>query len=123
MFCRTLRRPGFRVLLLISQGKIDAVCPALWRVGEDILLHAGKPERAGHAAYAGKQIRPVNGIQRKQPGQRIPGDPPPTRGTGNLFLCRWNNLLGQKPQIVVCATGAELGIFVGRGTRGSSPDH
>ena len=46
------RIPG--LALLISQGKVHTVRPTLWLVGEDVLLHAGKPEGAGHAPYTGK---------------------------------------------------------------------
>lgn len=85
-------------------------------MGEDIVLHSGKPERAGHTAYTGKQIRPVDGVQSKQAGQRIPSDPPPGRYAGKLFLCRGDDLSGQEPQIVVRAAGARLGVFEGRRT-------
>lgn len=40
--------------LLIPQRRVHTIRPTLWLTGEDVLLHAGKPEEAGHAAYAGK---------------------------------------------------------------------
>ena len=46
------RVPGLP--LLVPQGEVDAVRPALGFVGEEVLLHAGKPEGAGHAAHPGK---------------------------------------------------------------------
>src|SRR5699024_7849224 len=46
--CAKDRIPGFA--LLISQREIDAVRPALWLMGEDVLLHTRKPEGAGHTA-------------------------------------------------------------------------
>ena len=46
------RVPG--LALLISQRKVHTVRPMLWFMGEDILFHTWKPERAGHAAYTGK---------------------------------------------------------------------
>ena len=48
--------------LLVSQGELHMVWLALWFVGEDVVLHSGKPERAGHAAHPRKQIRPVDGV-------------------------------------------------------------
>ena len=36
--------------LLVPQGKIHTLRPALWFMGDDILFHAGKPKRAGYAA-------------------------------------------------------------------------
>ena len=51
--------------LLVPQGEIHAVRPALWLMGEDILLHSRKPERAGHAAHTGEQICLIDGVQRK----------------------------------------------------------
>ena len=98
-------------VLLVTQGEIHAVQPALWFVGEDVLLHSRKPERTGYAAHPRKQIRLVDGIQRKQPCQRVPGDPTPGRRTSNLLLCRWNNLLSEESKIVICATSAGNGIF------------
>lgn len=83
---------------------------------EDILLHAGKPKRAGYAVHTGKQVRLVDGIQRKQPSKGVPSDPSPPRNSVNLFLCRWNNLLGKELQIVVCTTSAGIGIFESRRT-------
>ena len=106
------RVPG--LALLISQRKVHAVRPMLWFMREDILFHTWKPERAGHAAYTGKQVRLLDGIQRKQPRQRIPSHTSPTRSSVNLLLCRWDDLLGQEPQIVVRTTGAGSSIFEGR---------
>ena len=83
---------------------------------EDILLHAGKPKRAGYAVHTGKQVRLVDGIQRKQPSQGVTSDSSPTRDSVNLFLCRWYNLLGDELQIVVRTTGARLSIFESRRT-------
>lgn len=103
--------PG--LALLVPQGEVDAVRPALGLIGEEVLLHAGKPEGAGHAAHPGKQIRLVEGVQGEQPGQGVPGDPAPTRNSGKLLLCCWDDLLGQQPQIVVRAAGAGLGVFEG----------
>ena len=51
--------------LVVPQGEIHAVRPALWLMGEDILLHSRKPERAGHAAHTGEQICLIDGVQRK----------------------------------------------------------
>ena len=107
------RVPG--LALLVSQGEVDAVWLALGLVGKDVLLHAGKPERAGHAAHPGKQIRPVDGVQGEQPGQRIPSDFPPGRNSSYFLLCRGDDLLGQQPHIVVRAAGAGLRIFEGGG--------
>ena len=70
-------------------------------------------------------IRPVNGRQSKQPSQRMPGDSTPTRNSANLFLCCWDDLLGQKLQIVVRTTSAWFGILKADGLFqgfGSSPD-
>lgn len=109
-----LNRAQDRILgfaLLISQREIYAVRLVLWLMGEDVLLHSGKPEGAGHAAHPGKQICLVDGVEGKQPGQRISGDAPPARNAAKLFLCRRNNLLGQKPQIVVRAAGAGVRVF------------
>ena len=109
-----LNRAQDRVLgftLLISQRKVHTIRPALWLTGEDVLLHAGKPEGAGHAAHPGKQIRLVDGVQSEQPGQRVPGDAPPARNVAKLFLRRWDDLPGQKPQIVVRAAGAGVRVF------------
>ena len=36
--------------LLISKRKVHTVRPTLWLVRKDVLLHTGKPERAGHTA-------------------------------------------------------------------------
>lgn len=105
------RVPG--LVLLVPKGEVDAVRLAFGLMGEDVLLHARKPERTGHAAYTGKQIRPVDGIQGKQPRQRIPGNPPPTRSAGYFLLCRWDDLLGQQLQIAIRAASAGLGIFEG----------
>ena len=80
-------------------------------MGKDVLLHAGKPEGAGHTPHPGKQIRLVDGIQSEQPGQRIPGDSTPTRNAAKLFLCRRNDFLGQKPQIVVRPASAGVCVF------------
>ena len=99
--------------LLVSKGEVDAVRLALGLVGEDVLLHAGEPERAGHAAHPGKQVRPVDGVQGKQSGQGVSGDPPPGRNSSKFLLCRGDDLLGQEPQIVVRAAGAGLGVFEG----------
>lgn len=44
--------PG--LALLVPQGEVDAVRPAFGLMGEEVLLHAGKPEGAGHATYTGK---------------------------------------------------------------------
>lgn len=63
-----------------------------------------------------KQVCLIDGIQHKWPGQRVPGEPTPGRNSGNFRLCRWDNLLGQEPQIVIRAAGAGLGIFEGRRT-------
>ena len=101
----------FGFALLIPQRKVHMIRPTLWLMGKDVLLHAGKPEGAGHAAHPGKQVRLVDGIQSEQPSQRIPGDPPPTRNAAKLFLCHRNDLLGQKPQIVVRPTGAGVRAF------------
>ena len=106
--------PG--LALLISQRKVHTIWPLFRFMGEDILFHAWKPERAGYAAYTGKQVCLVDGIQRKQPRQRIPSDPSPTRSSVNLLLCRWDDLLGQEPQLVVRTTSARLSIFEGRWT-------
>lgn len=92
--------------LLISQKKVHTIRPALWLIGKDVLLHVGKPEGTGHAVHSGKQNRPVDGVQSEQPGQRIPSDASPTRDSVELFLCRRNDLPGQKPQIVILAVGA-----------------
>ena len=73
--------------LLVTQGKIHTIGTSLWLMGEDVLLHSWKPERARHAANPWKEIRPVDGIQRKQPGQRIPSDPTPARNSGTFLLC------------------------------------
>ena len=105
------RVPG--LALFVSQGEVDAVWLALGLVGKDVLLHAGKPEGAGHAAHPGKQIRPVDGVQGEQPGQGVPGDPTPAWDSANLFLCYWDDLLGQEPQVVVRAAGTGLGVFEG----------
>ena len=102
--------------LLIAQRKVHAVRPTLRFVGEDVVLHSGKPERAGHAAHPRKQIRPVDGVQGEQTGQRVAYDPSPGRNSGNFLLCRWDNPLGQKTQIVIRAAGAGFGIFKGRRT-------
>lgn len=51
--------------LFVPQGEIHAVRPEIWLMGEDILLHSRKPERAGHAAHTGKQICLIDGVQRK----------------------------------------------------------
>ena len=51
--------------LLVSQGEIYAVRPTLRLMGEDVLLHAGIPEGAGHAAHTGEQICLIDGVQRK----------------------------------------------------------
>ena len=107
-------------VLLVTQRKVHVVRQTLWLKGEDVLLYSRKPERIGRAPYTGKQVRLVDGIQRKQPGQGVSGDPTPTRNSVNLFLYRWNDIPGQKPQIVVCAAGAGLGIFESRGT---VPEH
>ena len=112
--CAQDRILGFA--LLISQRKVHTIRQVLWLVGEDVLLHTGKPEGAGHAAHPGKQVRLVDGIQSEQPSQRIPGDPPPTRNAAKLFLCRRNDLLGQKPQIVVRPAGAGVRVFESRRT-------
>ena len=90
--------------------------PTLWLMGKDVLLHAGKPEGAGYAAHSRKQIRLVDGIQSEQTGQRIPGNSAPSWNAGNFPLCRWDNFLRQKPQIVVRTTGARLSIFESRRT-------
>ena len=114
-----LNRAQDRILgfaLLISQREIYAVRLVLWLMGEDVLLHSGKPKGAGHTAHPGKQICLVDGVQSKQPGQRVPGDAPPTRNAAKLFLCRRNDLLGQKPQIVVRPAGAGVRIFESRWT-------
>ena len=42
------RVPG--LALLISQGKVHMIWPTLWFMGEDVLLHSGKPERSRHTA-------------------------------------------------------------------------
>ena len=102
--------------LLVPQGEVHAVRSALRRMGEEVLLHAGKPEGAGHAAHPGEQICPVDGIQGKEPRQGVSGDPTPTRDSVNLLLCRWNNLLGEEAQIFVRTTGAGLSIFESRWT-------
>lgn len=100
--------------LLVPQGEIYAVWLTLWFVRKDVLLHSRKPERVGDAAYTGKQVRLVDGIQRKQPRQRIPHDPTLGWHTINLLLCRWDDFFGQKPQIVVRITSAGLSIFESR---------
>lgn len=41
----------------------------------------------------------------------MPGDSTPTRNSANLFLCCWDDLLGQKLQIVVRTTSAWFGIL------------
>ena len=46
------RIPG--LALLVSQGEVHAVRPTLWLIGEDIVLHSGKPERARHTAHPRK---------------------------------------------------------------------
>ena len=103
-------------VLLVTQRKVHAVRQTLWLMGADVLLYSRKPERTGRAPYTGKQVRLVDGLQSKQPGQGVSGDPTPTRNSVNLFLYRWNNIPGQKLQIVVCAAGAGLGIFESGGT-------
>ena len=40
--------------LLISQRKVHAIWPLFRLMGEDILFHTWKPERAGHAPYTRK---------------------------------------------------------------------
>ena len=108
------RVPG--LALLVPQGEVDAVRPALGLMGEEVLPHAGKPEGAGHAAHPGKQIRLVEGVQGEQPGQGVPGNPAPTRNSGKFLLCRGDDLFSQKPQIVVCAACAGSSIFKSRRT-------
>ena len=49
-------------ILLVTQRKVHVVRQTLWLMGENVLLYSGKPERTGHAAYTGKQIRLVDGI-------------------------------------------------------------
>ena len=105
-----------RFALLVTQGKVHTIWPPLRFMGEDILFHTGKPEGTGHAAHPGKEICLADGIQRKQTCQRIPGDPPPPGGSGEFPLCRWDDLLSQKPQIFVRTTGAGLSIFESRWT-------
>lgn len=97
--------------LLVTQGKVHTIWTSLWLMGEDVLLHSRKPKRAGDAAYTRKQIRLVDGIQRKRPSQGVPSDPSPTRDSANLFLCCWDDLLSQELQIVICATNAGIGIL------------
>lgn len=107
--CAQNRIPGFA--LLIPRRKVHTIWPTLWLMGKDVLLHTRKPEGAGHAAHPGKQICLIDGIQSEQPGQRISSDAPPTRNVAKLFLCHRNDLLGQKPQIVVRPTGAGVRAF------------
>ena len=97
--------------LLISQRKVHTIWTPLRFMGEDILFHTRKPERAGHTSYTGKQVRLVDRIHGKQPGQRVSGNPSPTRDSVNLLLYRWNNLFGQEPQIVIRTAGTGLIIF------------
>ena len=104
LFGVLLNRAQDRILgfaLLIPQRKVHTIWPTLWLMGKDVLLHTRKPEGAGHAAHPGKHVRLVDGVQSEQPGQRIPGNSTPTRNAAKLFLCRRNDLLGQKPQIVI----------------------
>ena len=70
---------GLAFALFVSKRKVHIVRQTLWLVEEDVLLHFGKPERAGYAAYTGKQVRLVDGIQRKQPSQRVFGNFMPIR--------------------------------------------
>ena len=86
-------------VLLVAQRKVHVVRQTLWLMGEDVLLYSRKPERIGRAPYTEKQVRLVDGIQRKQPGQRIPSNSAPSWNAGNFSLCRWDDRLGQEPQI------------------------
>ena len=107
--CAQDRILGFA--LLITQRKVHTIRPTLWLVGEDLLFYTGKPEGAGHAAHPGKQVCLIDGIQSEQPGQRVPGNPSPARNFIDLFLCRWDELLGQKPQLGVRAASAGVYVF------------
>ena len=51
--------------LLISQGNVHMIWPTFWFMGEDVLLHSGKPERPRHTAHTGEQICLIGGVQRK----------------------------------------------------------
>ena len=72
---RHAARPGSGSCSPCPPGEVHAVGPALGLVGEEVLLHAGIPEGAGYDAHPGKPICLVDGVQGKQPGQRIPGNP------------------------------------------------
>ena len=87
------------------------IWPTLWFMGEDVLLHSGKPERSRHATHTREQIRLVNAVQCKQPGQRVAGNPTPARDSSNFLLYHWDNFLGQESQIIVSAPSAGVSIF------------
>lgn len=87
------------------------IWPTFWFMGEDVLLHSGKPERPRHTAHTGEQIRLVNAVQSKQPGQRVAGNPTPARDSSNFLLCCWNNFLYQESQIIVRTASAGVSIF------------
>ena len=91
------------------------IWPTFWFMGEDVLLHSGKPERPRHTAHTGEQIRLVNAVQSKQPGQRVAGNPTPARDSSNFLLCCWNNFLYQESQIIVRTASVQGSAFLKAG--------
>ena len=76
--------PGF--ILLVSQGKIQPVRPALQGVGEGVFPEVREPKGAGHAGGPGENRRLVQGPEGKEAGQGIAGDPPPQGQDGEGFI-------------------------------------
>lgn len=71
--------------LPVPQGEVDAVRPALRLVGKGVFLEIRKPQGAGYTPYTGKQIGLIDGVQGKQPCQRVPGDSAPCRRPARSF--------------------------------------
>ena len=76
-----------------------------------ILPESGKPERAGHAGRPGEHIRAIERIHREQSRQGISRDAAPDgRGRQQPFR-GGDDLLNQKPQVIVGTAGEGRGAF------------
>lgn len=102
-----------RFALPAPQRKVDALRQTASAMRQDVFPHAGKPQRAGHAGRAGKDVGCAQGVDGKQPRHGIAGNPPPSRRAGKLPFREGDDFLRQEPQVLLRAAGEGAGARKG----------
>ena len=116
MFCLTFRRTWFRGLLSLSPR--EKYIQSGHRFGSWRRYTLSHWETRGNRTCCPPWKRDLSGrwhtTQTDLPENTRRS--PATGGSGEFPLCRWDDLLSQKPQIVVRTTGAGISIFENRWT-------